>query len=120
MKRPHIGPIVADWPRQGKSLDSAADGAYVVAFMSAALRELTRRIRQSEPCLPRPAKIPPSGPDWIHEIKHDGFRIMARRHNRGVRLITRNGYDFADRFPLAAAAIAKLPVRPCLIDGHRL
>ena len=76
--------------------------------MSAALRELTRRIRQSEPCLPRPAKIPPSGPDWIHEIKHDGFRIMARRHNRGVRLITRNGYDFADRFPLAAAAIAKL------------
>jgi len=45
---------------------------------------------------------------------------MARRHNRGVRLITRNGYDFADRFPLAAAAIAKLPVRPCLIDGHRL
>ena len=32
-----------------------------------------------EPCLPSPAKVPPSGPDWIHEIKHDGFRIMARR-----------------------------------------
>jgi bifunctional non-homologous end joining protein LigD len=33
-----------------------------------------------EPCLPSPAKAPPAGPNWIHEIKHDGFRIMARRH----------------------------------------
>jgi ATP-dependent DNA ligase len=32
-----------------------------------------------EPCLPSPAKAPPSGPGWIHEIKHDGFRILARR-----------------------------------------
>src|SRR5690348_2908927 len=32
-----------------------------------------------EPCLPSPAKVPPSGPGWIHEIKHDGFRILARR-----------------------------------------
>jgi bifunctional non-homologous end joining protein LigD len=32
-----------------------------------------------EPCLPSPAKQPPTGPDWLHEIKHDGFRIMARR-----------------------------------------
>jgi bifunctional non-homologous end joining protein LigD len=32
-----------------------------------------------EPCLPSPAKAPPSGPDWLHEIKHNGFRIMALR-----------------------------------------
>jgi hypothetical protein len=32
-----------------------------------------------EPCLPTGAKVPPCGPDWIHEIKHDGFRVMARR-----------------------------------------
>jgi len=31
-----------------------------------------------EPCLPSPAKAPPAGPNWLHEIKHDGFRIMAR------------------------------------------
>ena len=37
------------------------------------------------------AKAPPSGRDWIHEIKHDGFRIMARRNANGVRLYTRNG-----------------------------
>jgi hypothetical protein len=41
-----------------------------------------------EPCLPTPAKAPPCGPDWLHEIKHDGFRILARRDAKGVRLIT--------------------------------
>jgi bifunctional non-homologous end joining protein LigD len=73
-----------------------------------------------EPCLPSPAKVPPSGPDWIHEIKHDGFRIMARRDAAGVRLITRNGNDFTKRFPLAAAAVAALPGRSCLIDGEAI
>jgi bifunctional non-homologous end joining protein LigD len=45
------------------------------------------------------------GPSWIHEIKHDGYRIMAERDHGSVRLYSRNGYDFAERFPLAAAAI---------------
>jgi ATP-dependent DNA ligase len=62
-----------------------------------------------EPCLPSPAKAPPSGPSWIHEIKHDGFRILARRGPTGVRLITRNGNDFTARFPLAATAVGALP-----------
>jgi ATP-dependent DNA ligase len=44
--------------------------------------------------LPRPAKEPPAGADWIHEIKHDGFRILARQNANGVRLFTRNGYNF--------------------------
>jgi bifunctional non-homologous end joining protein LigD len=73
-----------------------------------------------EPCLPRRADKPPAGRDWIHEIKHDGFRIMARRDAAGVRLLTRNGQDFAGRFPLAAAAFAALPARSCLIDGEAI
>jgi len=72
------------------------------------------------PYLPRPAQQPPSGPDWVHEIKHDGFRILARRDERGVRLFTRNGYNFTDRFPLIADAINSLPVRSCLIDGEAI
>jgi bifunctional non-homologous end joining protein LigD len=72
-------------------------------------RRLQRREAPYEPCLPRPAKEPPAGPYWIHEIKHDGFRILAHKNGDRVRLITRNGYDFADRFPLAVAAIAALP-----------
>jgi bifunctional non-homologous end joining protein LigD len=73
-----------------------------------------------EPCLPRPADKPPAGRDWIHEIKHDGFRIMTQRDAAGVRLLTRNGHDVAGRFPMAAAAVAALPARACLIDGEAI
>jgi ATP-dependent DNA ligase len=78
------------------------------------------RQKPIQPCLPRPAKEPPSSPDWIHEIKHDGFRIMARRNQTGVRLYTRNGYNFADRFPGIVEAVAKLPVQSCFIDGEAI
>jgi bifunctional non-homologous end joining protein LigD len=70
--------------------------------------------------LPSPAKAPPSGPGWLHEIKHDGFRILARRDSAGVRLITRAGNDFSSRFPFIAMAVGKLPVRLCLIDGEAI
>src|SRR5690348_1106891 len=73
-----------------------------------------------EPCLPSPAKAPPSGPGWLHEIKHDGFRIFARRDSAGVRLITRAGNEFSHRFPFIAMAVGKLPVRSCLIDGEAI
>jgi bifunctional non-homologous end joining protein LigD len=85
------------------------------------LRERSRRtVGFIEPCLPRPAEKPPSGPDWLHEIKHDGFRIMALRDGAGVRLISRNGRDFTRRFPLAAAAVTALPGRSFLIDGEAI
>ena len=89
-------------------------------------RELRRRLRTDparssfEPCLPRPAKEPPAGPGWIHEIKHDGFRIIARRDAAGVRLVTRNGYNFANRFPLIVEAIAALPASSCVVDGEAI
>jgi bifunctional non-homologous end joining protein LigD len=50
-----------------------------------------------EPCLPSPADRPPSGSNWIHEIKHDGYRLMARRDPVGIRLITRRGNDWSVR-----------------------
>jgi bifunctional non-homologous end joining protein LigD len=71
-----------------------------------------------EPCLPSRAERPPSGPGWIHEIKHDGFRLMVRRDPAGVRLLTRNGHDWTDRFPLIAQAAAALKLRSFLIDGE--
>jgi bifunctional non-homologous end joining protein LigD len=58
-----------------------------------------------EPCLPRPAKQPPAGRGWIHEIKHDGFRIMARRADDRVQLLTMKGYNFSNRFPQIVAAL---------------
>ena len=70
--------------------------------------------------MPSPAKVPPSEPGWIHEIKRDGFRILARRDSAGVRLITRAGNDFSSRFPFIAMAVNKLPVSSCLIDGEAI
>jgi ATP-dependent DNA ligase len=70
------------------------------------------------PCLPSPAEKSPIGPNWIHEIKHDGFRMMARRDSIGVRLLTRNGHDWTPRFPLIAEAMGFLRVKSCLIDGE--
>ena len=68
--------------------------------------------------LPSPADKPPSGSNWIHEIKHDGYRLMARRDPVGIRLLTRNGNDWSARFPLVVEAVNHLKVRSCLIDGE--
>jgi ATP-dependent DNA ligase len=83
--------------------------------MSDAFRELGRRLRPRklsfEPCLPRPAKVPPVGADWIHEIKHDGFRIVARKDATGVRLDTRkrrSGYRcYSEKCPVPPEPGAK-------------
>ena len=60
----------------------------------------------------------PTGSNWIHEIKHDGFRLMARRDPVGIRLITRGGHDWSARYPLVVEAVNHLKVRSCLIDGE--
>ena len=61
---------------------------------------------------PRPALT------GIHEIKHDGFRLTARRDPVGIRPITRRGKRLDDRYPLVVEAVNHLKVRSCLIDGE--
>jgi len=73
-----------------------------------------------DPCLPRPAKELPAGRDCIHEIKHDGFRLLARREGDRVPLVTRNDYDFTVRYPKIVAAVESLPIDTCLIDGEAI
>jgi ATP-dependent DNA ligase len=55
---------------------------------------------------------------WLHEIKHDGFRIIARKDGDRVRLYSRPGNDFTHRFPLIAQALTGLRSRSCIIDGE--
>ena len=68
------------------------------------------------PCLPSSAEGPPTGPEWVHEIKHDCYRLMARRDPIGIRLLTRNGHDWLPRYPLIVEAVNR--PRSCLIDGE--
>ena len=60
------------------------------------------------PCLTSKAVRPPSGPLWIYEIKHDGYRLMVRRAGTGVRCFTRNGHDRTSRFPAIVAAALRI------------
>src|SRR3954454_9445696 len=71
-----------------------------------------------EPCRPSKVTCPPSAPEWVHEIKHDGFRLMVRREGSRVRCFTRGGYDWADRFPAIVEAARGLKAHSFLIDGE--
>jgi bifunctional non-homologous end joining protein LigD len=67
---------------------------------------------------PVSAPKPPSGKDWLHEGKHDGFRVIARKTGKRVRLYSRSGNDLTYRFPLIVEAMAKLRSRSCIVDGE--
>jgi bifunctional non-homologous end joining protein LigD len=71
-----------------------------------------------EPCLPILGSAVPSGPKWAYEIKHDGFRFICRRDGDRVRIFSRGGYDWTDRVPRIAEAIANLRLKSATIDGE--
>ena len=71
------------------------------------------------PCLPTKIDKLPSGSQWLHEIKHDGFRVIARKDGPRVRLYSRPGNDLTRRFPLIVETLARLRSRSCIIDGEQ-
>jgi bifunctional non-homologous end joining protein LigD len=71
-----------------------------------------------QPCQPTLVAKPPAGPGWLHEVKHDGFRILARKQGERVQVWSRRGAVFNDRFPRIAEAVGALPVDHALIDGE--
>jgi ATP-dependent DNA ligase len=70
------------------------------------------------PCLPTKTDKLPSGSQWLHEMKHDGFRIIARKTGAQVRLYSRPGNDLTRRFPLIVETLGRLRSRSCIIDGE--
>ena len=69
-------------------------------------------------CIPTSGAKVPAGPEWLHEIKYDGYRLRLERDGRGVRLITRGGYNFADRYPWIVEAARKVRQTRFVIDGE--
>jgi bifunctional non-homologous end joining protein LigD len=125
--------------KTGRSMDEIAAGkkgqctarakrAAPKRATKAAKRKTKRKTRRKRAGDPLPAFIAPAlatlsdkaptAGKWIHEIKFDGYRLEARLDNGKVRLLTRKGLDWTNKFPSIAAAIAKLPADSALIDGE--
>jgi bifunctional non-homologous end joining protein LigD len=71
-----------------------------------------------EPSLAQTADQPPSGAKWVHEIKHDGYRIQARIDGNTTKLLTRTGLDWTGRFTSIARALGALGLSSALLDGE--
>src|SRR5437879_8046083 len=71
-----------------------------------------------KPQLTRLVDQPPEGPEWLHEIKFDGYRMHARLDRGAVRLLTRTGLDWTHKYPAIAAVVSSLPDRQAYLDGE--
>jgi bifunctional non-homologous end joining protein LigD len=71
-----------------------------------------------KPQLTKLVAEPPEGSDWLHEIKFDGYRMHARLDRGTVRLLTRTGLDWTDKYPAIAAAVASIGARQAYLDGE--
>jgi bifunctional non-homologous end joining protein LigD len=69
------------------------------------------------PCLPTVAQEPPRGPGWLHELKHDGYRLQIHVRDGRVRLFTMNGADWTKRYPRIVEEAARLR-EPLVIDAE--
>ena len=78
------------------------------------------RLRFIEPQLASPVDKPPEGTHWIHEIKHDGYRSQVVIERGQVRVFSRNGHDWSDRYPSIVRAAANLHCQSAIIDGEAI
>jgi ATP-dependent DNA ligase len=71
-----------------------------------------------EPCIPTVAKAAPTDDRYVFEIKYDGYRLLVRKHQGRVRVYTRRGADWTDRFPRIVQAAKKIRADCFLLDGE--
>jgi bifunctional non-homologous end joining protein LigD len=129
--------IVADNPlsvASGRSMDVIAadrdwvwhsnrDGNEKPPVQTISVQDIpgARKRRMPEKLQPQLATVAnqaPDGPEWLHEIKYDGYRLLACIEDGKVRLITRGGLDWTAKFPALAARLGQLPLDSALIDGE--
>lgn len=71
-----------------------------------------------DPCLPTLADKAPTAPHWIHEIKHDGYRLQIHKRGTRVRLYTMTGVDWTERYPWIVEGAAKLKAQSAILDAE--
>ena len=81
---------------------------------------VSTQLRFIEPQLASPVDQPPEGQQWIHEIKYDGYRCQVLLARGQARVLTRNGYDWTDRYPSIARAASSLGCQSAIIDGEAI
>jgi bifunctional non-homologous end joining protein LigD len=79
---------------------------------------LERMLSSFEFCLPINAANVPDRPNWLHEVKYDGYRLRLERDGDRVRLITRGGYNWTNRYPWIVESALKNRIRQFVIDGE--
>jgi bifunctional non-homologous end joining protein LigD len=79
---------------------------------------LTGMLRTFHFCIPIKSTKVPSGPDWLHEVKYDGYRLRLERDHDRVRLITRGGHNWTDRYPWIVEAARKVRQKQFVLDGE--
>jgi bifunctional non-homologous end joining protein LigD len=99
-------------PAAPRSEEGSADPRSLACAVRAALP------RTLAPQLATLVDEAPGGDEWLHELKLDGYRLIARVENRRARLLTRAGHDWTERFAGVAAALERLPLRSALLDGE--
>ncbi|HET7306393.1 MAG TPA: DNA ligase D [Gammaproteobacteria bacterium] len=110
----------------GRTMEEIARGAKSKARQDVAAEQAAKLKGARKAALPREVSLrlatlgkqAPDGDDWLHEIKFDGYRLLARLDHGKVRLLTRNAKDWSDRFPVLRKTLAELNVDSALLDGE--
>jgi hypothetical protein len=89
-----------------------------MAGLCVALRRKFLPPRLHSPVLANNIPKGSTGSAWVHEIKHDGYRLIARKDGRRVRLYTRRGYDWSGKYPWIVEALRSLRVHSIIVDGE--
>ncbi len=110
------GEVRADHAARGKVATARKRTLPDVGKVAGARKKLLPQFQ--EPSLAAPCEKAPSGPKWIHEIKHNGYRMQARIDGDTVKLLTRKALDWTDRFASIAEALKKLGLGSALLDGE--
>lgn len=124
---PSIDPI-REWTKSvatGRTFDEIAADADVWNSETGARRSVAKRAKAvldlpkfRAPQLATLAVEPPSGSEWLHEIKFDGYRVIAATAGGKSRLYTRSGLDWTEKFRRIGEAVAQLPMHSALLDGE--
>jgi bifunctional non-homologous end joining protein LigD len=111
---PELGGEITESKKKTRRRKSSVDAAKIAKAKAAPMPGYI------EPSLATAAETAPSGAGWLHEIKHDGYRLQAHLENGRVKLFSRQGLDWTERFPSIAHAFADVPAKLAIIDGEVL